>query len=220
MIARSLLLVLFLSFPCFADVKAIIEGPTKANTGDLVVLTTKGSVGDNFVWIMPETLQVLTCDADQQIGFASGRPGVFKFTLIAADKEASIDYITHTVTIGSPPEEPGHPPVTPAPDLSKITEVSKNTAPSDPEIAKKIKEYVEQTVTNIDAMCSIGNCPPLTTAQATYQRAIGNALGTRPRGDQTDWITWRKAVEAVILEYEIETVEQLKYVMQAVIKGL
>lgn len=202
----------------FAQPKAVIDGPTSGNPGDLVVLSTTGSVGDNMVWVLPENLQVMACDAQAQIGFASGKPGVFVFMLIVADTDAAIDWVRHTVTIGD--AGPGDPGPTPAPDLAELTELSRQSAPSDPETGRLLKDYITQTSANIRALCAAGNCPSVEVARASYQRTIGNALGSRPRGSQSNWIDWRKPIEAKLQAYSPQTIEQLIAVMDAVAAGL
>jgi len=208
----------------FAQPKAVISGPSAGNPGDLVVLTSAGSIGDNMVWVIPEKLQVLTCDAQSQLAFASGTPGVFVFQLIVADTNADIDWIKHTVTIGTAPDDPTDPTdpddPTPAPDLAELTELSKRYAPIDPPTAALIKNFIAQTTTNIAALCAAGQCPTVPVAMGSYQRTIGNALGSRPRGSQSNWMLWRTPIEAKIQEYNPQTIDALSAVMTAVAKGL
>jgi hypothetical protein len=216
---KTITAFLLLALPLQADVKAIIEGPTTANTGDLVVLTTGGSIGDNFVWIMPDSIQTITCDADKQVAFASGKPGVFKFTLIAADITASIAYTQHTVTIGTPTTPPENGPPdgpTPAPDLSKLTELSLANTPPDPNTQAVLRQSIHQVHTNIVTQCNAGACPSLAEAQVLYQTAITQALLTRPRGSQTNWIGWRKAIEAAIVQLKPTTIQDLQNIMLAI----
>lgn len=211
-----LLLFLYPTFVC-GDVKAVINGPNNANAGDLVVLTTTGSTGDNFLWILPESLQVLTCDANQQLAFASGKEGTFSFTLIAADKTAAIDYITHTIVIGKtlPPVPDPIPTPIPADDLTKI---SKESAPDDKETAKLLTDYINQTIINIDTLCATNKCPSLEEGKNLYQLAISNALGVRPRGTQSNWLIWREALEKSIPTPN--DIQHLKSIMQAIIAGI
>lgn len=200
---KSLLLFLLLCTPCLADVKAVINGPTQANPGDLVVLTTDGSSGDNYSWIMPENIQVMTCDAQSQVAFASGKPGKFTFILIAADKHASIAYSKHTVSIGNaPPEEPG--PV-PAPDLSELTKLSQQFTPNDPETQQAIKQGIQAV-----------SATTLPEAQKAYQLAIVTAIASRPRGSQSNWIIWRKEIDKAITTLNPQTSQELRNIMLAI----
>lgn len=123
-----------------------------------------------------------------------------------------------TITVGK--AEPPPPPPPPPTDLDAITKVSRDTAPADPETAKLIGDFIKQAATNIDVLCEAGNCPSFDVARASYQQAIGNALGSRPRGSQTDWTPWRKGLEAVLRTAGLETVEQLKAAMLAITKGI
>ena len=211
---------LLLTSIALAEVKAVIEGPVTANTGDLVVLTTTGSVGENFAWIMPANIQTITCDADKQVAFASGKPGVFQFTLIAADLTASIAYTQHTVTItgGTPvpvPPDPDDP--TPAPDLTQLTKISIANTPPDPNTQTLLKQSIQQVHTNIVTKCTAGDCPSIEDAQFSYQSAISQALLTRPRGSQANWIGWRKAIEQAITQIKPTTVQELQNIMMAVV---
>lgn len=121
-----------------------------------------------------------------------------------------------TITVGTTPEEP--PP--PSGDYNELVALSKETAADDPATSAYLKDFIEQTATNIDALCAANNCPSLTEAQLAYQKSIGNALGLRPKGSQTNWIPWRKAIDGKLKTLEITTIEQLKQAMLAVAKGL
>lgn len=213
-----------LTTPLFGQANAVINGPTEAKPGTLVILTTVGSVGDNFVWKLPEGLQVASCNTNEQIFFAVGDAGIYRFMLIAADKEANISYTEHIVTIGQPPpEKPGPgPEPEPAPDLNNLTGLSRDEAAkvNDPDTQKLIKQWVTQTHTNIEALCGTSQCPSLEEAQQQYQQTIQNALATRPRGSQTNWVPWRQAINGAITLIAPTTVEQLQTIMLAVVKEL
>ena len=185
---KTILLLLLLTSSALAEVKAVISGPETANPGDLVVLYTTDSVGDNFVWIQPPKLQVLTCDSSKSLAFAVGTPGVYTFTLIAADTTAAIDYATHTVVVGTPPDPTPTPTPTPVTDFATI---SKSTAPADPETATRIVDAI-----NLTAKFLADKQPTVPEASKVYQTNIGAAFDLRPRGTQADWVPWRKALEA------------------------
>ena len=216
---------LLLTSTLLADVSAVITGPTEARTGDLVVLSAKDATGDNFSWIVPNKLQVMMCNADQDLGFASGTPGVYTFYLIAADKQASIAHTSHTVTITSsgnvpnPPDGPGPTPALPLDELTALSEKLANEV-NDDATAALIANYIEQTAANIKAMCAAGNCPSQTDAISAYQRTIGNALGQRPRGSQANWLPWRKGIDEFVRKLKLETIDQLEAVYLAIGKGL
>ena len=222
---KTLAAFLLLTSSLLADVSAVITGPTTARTGDLVVLSAKDAKGDNFSWIIPASLQVMQCNADQDLGFASGTPGVYTFYLIAADKSASIDYVSHTVTVtsgGTLPDTPDDPEPTPALPLEELTKLSERLAneANDDATAALIANYLEQTAANIKAMCAAGNCPTQTEAISAYQRTIGNALSQRPRGSQSNWVPWRKGIDEFVRKLKLETLEQLEAVYLAIANGL
>lgn len=208
---KSILLLLLLASSAFAEVRAVITGPEQANPGDLVVLSAAESVGDNYIWIQPQHLQTFTCDS-KQLAFAVGTPGSYTFTLVAADKEAAIDYTTHTVVIGKPTPTPTP---TPAPVPNSLTEISRSTAPNDPDTAFKIVENIESTISFIQA-----NQLPVTEVRALFQANIGNALALRPRGSQANWMPWRKALEAEMTRVAPTTQPQLITAYKAVAAGL
>lgn len=222
---KTIAAFLLLTSSLLAEVSAVITGPTVARTGDLVVLSAKDAKGDNFSWIIPASLQVMQCNADKDLGFASGTPGVYTFYLIAADKEASIAYISHTVTISSggslpDPEDPPVPtPALPLEELTKLSERLANEA-NDDATAALIENYIQQTNAIIKSMCVAGNCPTQTEAISAYQRTIGNALGQRPRGSQSNWVPWRKEIDEALRKLKLETLEQLEAVYLAIAKGL
>lgn len=196
-----------------AEAKAVIKGPESTDTGSLVVLTTEGSVGDNFKWIIPQQLQVITCDADQQLGFSSGKPGVFTFYLIAADKDAAIDYATHTVTVGkpTPPDEPDQPDEpNPVPDPEKI---SNDKKPNEPVIFPLLSQRIREAATQLES-----SPRPLQEAIIVYRSAIEDALALRPRGSRADWGPWKKAVSDILLL--IESPSTLNKVMLLVADGI
>lgn len=135
------------------------------------------------------------------------------------------EQLTVTVGEGSGPDdpepddpEPDDP--LPAPGLDELTRISRQAAPNDDATARLLVDYIQQTAANIDALCAATSCPSFDEARAAYQRAIGNALGSRPRGSQADWLPWRKALEPALKNYNVDTVEKLKAAMLAITKGL
>jgi hypothetical protein len=85
-----LILALAIAGNCWA-VDAKIGGPAEAIVGDLVVLTSSESVGDNKLWIIDPAADGRTIECNETLAFAIGTPGRYEFTLVVADKEAQID---------------------------------------------------------------------------------------------------------------------------------
>lgn len=194
----------------FCEVHAVISGPAQSPPGDLVVLHSTESVGDNYKWVAPPGLQTLECSGN--LAFATGKPGTYTFLLIAADKEAAIDVASHTVTVGSPPENPADPTPTPATDFAKI---SSETAPDDKATAAQIISYIDLAEEFI-----VKNKLDIDAARSLYKTNIGLALSLRPRGSQTDWTNWRKALEAKFQEVLPTDVEVLIGAYKQVSLGL
>lgn len=219
---KTILLILLLASSAYAEVRAVIGGPETASPGDLVVLTTTDSVGDNFVWIQPPGIQVLTCNSQEQLAFAVGTPGSYTFTLIAADKEAAIDFTTHTVVVGptTPPEKPTPTPTpTPTP-VPELADISKTTAPNDPPTANQIVLNIEAANKAINDLCAAKQCPTVEAASRIYQANIGHAIALRPRGSQTNWVPWRTALEAAMTKLNPTSLDLLHSAYKEISRGL
>lgn len=221
----SCLLLLSLCSTLFGQATAVISGPTTGSPGDLVVLYTTGSIGDNFIWITPSNVQTLTCDKDKQIAFATGTAGKYKFTLISADKDANISYAEHTVTIGtptnpSPPETGPAPTPTPAPPLNSLFELSKTNKPQDPDTSKQLVANIESATLVINDMCSRQKCPTVDEAARIYQANIQHAIALRPRGSQTNWVPWREALDVELEKLNPSDLDTIKLAYTEIAKGL
>lgn len=219
----ALLLLLLPSFLFAAEAR--IEGPEAAKPGDLVVLSTADSKGDNFVWIVPQGIQTITCDGSKQIAFATATPGTLRFILVVADKEADISYAEHTVIIGVP-RDPGPGKPTPAPEQPEperpagFESTSREFAPDDTETKTAIIASVLGATKSIKAQCDSGVCPALPQAMNIYQRSIQDALASRPRGDQNDWTGWRNALEIKFVEFDPTDLDSIIAAYKAVVDGL
>lgn len=208
-VVRSLafaVLSIALAACAFAQPSAKITGPKESPAGEMVVLSSTGSTGDNLKWIKPDNLQTLQVGCtllDTQVVFATSKAGTYKFVLIVADKEARIDYVEHTVTVGNPkpaPDEPDPKP-DPKPDqpnpgkwnalqaLSKIEADKVN----DPSTRSKLKAAIAATILDIEGKCASGNCPTLQAAQGQVRMAIEATLLSRDENRNTFWVDWRKA---------------------------
>lgn len=191
---RSILL-LALSFPsiCHAEVVAIIKAPTKVNVGDLVVLDSSDSKGDNQKWVIDPRAEGRYLELENRIVFAIGTPGVYSFQLIVADTTAAIDQTKHDVTVGFPttpvpPTNPGPvPPVTPPPSDSSVLDAVKaaTKAVNDPQTAQALRK----------ALMDLPEKTP-----GAVQMKIAEVLLTRSSSSQNiDWLNlWRKPVNEAI----------------------
>lgn len=108
--------------------KAVINGPTSAAPGDLVILSADGSTGAAYRWqLVGSSKSFLPVNDNRQAVFASGTPGVYHFALAVADATdpLTVDLAIHAVTIGRPDPSPG--PDDPPPDQPDTPEVDRLT---------------------------------------------------------------------------------------------
>lgn len=225
---RSLIITLLFASTAFAEVNAVIEGPTTGNPGDLVVIDGSRSVGDGHQWIMPSNIQALACapiSGPGQVAFASGIAGTFTFTLIVADRTAAIDYAVHTVIIGGNPQP--HPPdvptpvPTPAPDLEKISYESASRL-ADATTARGLADSILAVELQIAGLCSRGQCPELKTAQSMMVVAIERRLSERIGASRNvDWLNgWRKPINTALARLTSMDLVKYQAAMRAIAAGL
>lgn len=114
--------LLFLLFPsiCLAQATAIIDGPTEAAPGDLIILDASQSDCDARVWLLVGSdKSFLQFEEGKKCVFASGASGQYHFVLSTAkvtDSVASVATAKFTVTIGCSPQPKPGPTPEPKPD--------------------------------------------------------------------------------------------------------
>lgn len=227
---RSLFLILTLvASTAFAQVDAVIQGPAESLIGDLVVLNSGGSVGDNKVWMVDPAVSGRTIECADTLAFAVGTPGRYEFTLVVADKNADIDFARHVVTIRAsstipPPVDPDPndpnptdpPPVVP-PDTKALTELSrtKASALSDNATATALADSLKQA-------CETSKSKTLTEAKASVSSAFEATMLARVGSSRDkDWLrTWRMPInEAIDQRNPTDTAQYLALIV-AVEHGL
>lgn len=210
-INKTLLLlaaILILCGQVIAQPSAKITGPKEAPAGEMVVLSSSGSKGKNLKWIKPDNLQTLQvgCEVlDTQVVFATNKAGVYSFTLIVVENDV-IDYVSHSVTVGSPlptkpddppPQQP--PPQQPPPNPAKwsnLQAISKGNADklNDAPTRSKLKAAIAAAILDCETKCAAGNCPTMQAAQSSVRLAIETVLLSRSGASaQVDWLSWRKS---------------------------
>jgi len=224
MLAAALLLCV----PSFA-VDAVIEGPSTAFVGDLVVLNTTKSVGDNKLWILDPSIAGKTIQCGDSLAFAVGLPGKYYFTLVVADKEAKIDYQLHMVEITSQPpvvnpptDPPTNPPVDPpkpppSSDLQSFIDLSRSSAAAlaDAPTTLALADALEAAITRAANMA-------LTDAAAECGKTFESVMLAR-RGASADkpWLfDFRKPIEAAIQSSMPTTTQQYLQIQRAIVQGL
>lgn len=214
----------------FAQVEAIIVAPDKALPGELVVLNSSKSKGDNHKWITPEgisTAQAGCTAIDSQVFFATPRAGSYTFYLIVSDKSASIDYAKHTVVIGdssSPKPDPEQPPTQPG-DFAKLTQISRanSLALNDPKTRASLLASLKPVVAQLKSLCDANQCPTLAAAQSRFIGTMEAVLLARPRGESRDanWEeVWRLPNAKFISDSKITSVAKGIEAYDAIVKGL
>ena len=227
---RTIAAWLLLSVACFAQVEAIIDAPSKALPGELVVLNSSKSKGDNHKWITPEGISTAQsgCTAiDSQVFFATPRAGSYTFYLIVSDKTAAIDYAKHTVVIGDsvlPRPDPDVPPSNPG-EFAKLLELSRVNSLSlnDPSTRAALATSLKKIVSDMRAMCDKNECPTLQGAQSAFVHSIESVLLARPRGSSRDanWEeVWRIPNAKWINDAKLQTVAKYLDACDAITKGL
>lgn len=217
-----------------AQPEAKIVGPKQAPAGELVVLSSTGSTGDNLVWVRPDSIQTVQAGCtllDTQIFFSTTRPGNYEFWLIAADKEARISYARHTVevtgSIVQPPPvnpDPEQPPEQPNPaKWLKLQEASKANADkiNDAATRSRLKSSIAATILSIDSKCDAGQCPTVSEAKTQALQAIEGVLLSRTGASaRIDWVPWRKGNQAELDRLGLVDVRDYSAALKAIAAGL
>lgn len=115
-------LILFLSCCSLlpAQSTAIVNGPTQAAAGDLVILDASSSDCDTLAWSLANSdKSFLPVEGGTKCVFASGQPGEYVFMLATAkgnaDGTATVALAKHVLLIGELPTPPDPGPTPPGP---------------------------------------------------------------------------------------------------------
>lgn len=148
----------------------MITAPAQVAPGDLVVLTSSGSVGQARTWsiVGGDPSRFLPVNDDRDAVFASGTPGRYFFTLAVADNTndaLTISVAVHELTIGNPPDpvEPDKPdPIDPdKPD------------PQPPADFDDLADIIRQGAEKIDADSREAEAKLIAAAFADHANRIG-----------------------------------------------
>jgi len=209
--------LLLLPIPVFGEVKAVINAPQQVNIGDLVVLDSSASKGDNRLWVIDPKAEGRYLKLEHQIVFAIGTPGVYQFQLIVADKEANIDQVKHEVTVGTlePPPVVTPPPVDPPSVVNppignnKVRDAVKvaTAAVNDPPTAQAIRQ----------ALISLPEKTPDTVKAEIAKVLLNRTLASQKK----DWATlWRVPVDKAITESQLPFDEVVKQIIEGLAVNL
>lgn len=230
---RTIIAWLLLSVTCLAQTTAIIDGPAMAMPGELVVLNSSRSVGDNHKWIAPDALstaQAGCTGVSSQLFFATPRQGTYEFLLIVTDKQASIEVAKHIVVIKQltapepPPTDPPKPPITPPSKFDALQDLSKTNSVrlSDSATRSALATNLRSAVNSLSKQCEAGTCPTVQGAQAIVQKTIEDTLLARARTSRNaDWLNgWRVPNNQLMSQLGINTVALYLSAIDAITKGL
>lgn len=211
------LLFLLLCSPAFAEVKAVIDGPTKIEFGSLLVLSAKESICDNHDWIVdPKFTTPVRIDKQaKELWSGLPGPGIFTFTLVVTNKEAEIGYAQWTVEVILPPwMKPPQPPIDPPiqPPVSGIIK-------SETERLTKALNDKDTTSKLIYQLDLILTKPEFT--QQEVQQAIDDTLLRRTgESARKDWYNqWRVPLNMTITQ-EIGKGVPLRSCIEQLLEGL
>ena len=215
---RSAVAVLY--FLCastlLAQVDAVIVGPALSKPGDLVVLSSEGSTGDNLKWIVDERLTGRSITFEDKLVFATADVGNYRFVLVVADKTAAIDYETIQVRIGSPTTPDPVDPVDPIPDPAPDTPV-KAIREASAQAARTLADPATAQSLAIALRAASGST--IDDYRTAISKAVEGALLARTGVSRTkDWATaWRRPLDAVI---DGSTIESYRASIAAAADGL
>lgn len=232
MMRQRMLLILAAALLCCVPsfaVDAVIEGPSTAFVGDLVVLNTTKSVGDNKLWILDPSIASKSIQCGDSLAFAVGLPGKYYFTLVVADKEAQIDYQLHMVEIRSqpdiiqpptnppnnPPSDPPQPP--PSSDLQSFIDLARKSATSltDPVTTTALADALEAAIARSANLA-------LADAATEFSKTFESVMLSR-RGASSDkpWLfEFRKPIENAIEKAMPSSTQQYLQIQRAIVQGL
>lgn len=213
------LLLLLLCSPAFAEVKAVIDGPTKIEFGSLLVLSAKESICDNHDWIVdPKFTTPVRIDKQaKELWSGLPGPGTFTFTLVVTNKEAEIGYAQWTVEVTLPPwMKPSNPPIDPPqPPPNPVSGIIKSETER---LTKALndKDTTSKLIYQLDVLLSK---PQFT--QQEVQQVIESVLATRSgESAKKDWYNqWRIPINSSITQ-EIGKGVPLRSCIEQLLEGL
>ncbi len=216
------LLLLLLCSPAFAEVKAVIDGPSKIEFGSLLVLSAKESICDNHDWIVdPKFTTPVRIDKQaKELWSGLPGPGTFTFTLVVTNKDAEIGYAQWTVEVTLPPwMKPTKPPIDPQqPQPVDPPPVSGIIKSETERLTKALndKDTTSKLIYQLDVLLSK---PQFT--QQEVQQVIESVLATRSgESSKKDWYNqWRVPANSIITQ-EIGKGVPLRSCIEQLLEGL
>lgn len=184
---------------------AVIDGPTVADLGDLIVLDASKSDAESFAWKLTNSKKSFRAtDGGKVCMFATGKAGKYSFILATA-KGGTVALVQHDVLVGEPQPEPdpdNPKPVDPVfPDGKyKLADFAYKAAklladPAKATNAPTLGRAWESVASKAAAGAFSGSDPLVQMIAATKtanQAALGSSVPT--------WAPWKQAIEARLTE--------------------
>lgn len=202
---------------CLGESVAVITGPTEAKPGAMFVLDAKESTGDVHQWIAPDTVGENNITCGSRFATAISEPGTYEFILIMADKDPSIAYAKHTVTITGTvpvpdkPDEPGTPP-----SFSKVRQASRDAAVSTGDV-----RTTKHMIASLDIAVPTLADKTIVEAQKSVSYVVEGVLLAREGSSRdADWLVWRRSVNAAVKMTSANTTPRYVFAVEAIVNGL
>lgn len=193
---------------------AIIQGPTEAKVGDLIILDSSPSQGDAFAWVSVDTQNCIEWPDGKKLIFATGTAGTYNFLLAAfswEDGKVTTSIARHSVDVGSLPGPPTPPPPGPGPGPQpppdpdpvplpdgryKLAASAWTWANSLPASAKAKAEAVANGFDAVAAQIAAGVIQDMHKAAEAMSAANNNAMGS----ERQNWTPFLQALDARLSE--------------------
>lgn len=196
--------------------EAVIEGPSEALKGQMIVLNGGQSEGDAFFWIPDPTLNNQNIQCGSQFATSIIKDGVYYFYYVAMDITEDVtiahDYAVHTITVGNPTA-----PTPPPPTDDLLTAIE--------QISRKGARELNDNPTTVSMAAALNGVTPKATVEATAKSVVaaidGVLLRRVPTSRGKDWLNaWRVPLNEAFDTYNPETVADLMKAIKAASRGL
>jgi len=89
-----------------AEAKVVLVAPQSCRIGELVRLDVSASAAASYKWLLvPESVDFLVYDSGERAVFSARTSGKYQFIIAVAYKD-TVDVVTHTITVKTPPAQP------------------------------------------------------------------------------------------------------------------
>ncbi len=222
------LTLIFAASSSYAQVEAVITGPTRIEFGSLLILSGAESTGDNHDWIIdPKFGTPVRIDKNsKELWSGLPGPGIFDFILVVSNTKAEIAHTRWTVEVvlpswlSPPPVNP--PPVNPPPVNPPPVNPPPTTGKVKAEVERLTKQLndkatTERLVSQLEAVAKESG----SDLQDRMKKAIEDVLAKRTGTSASkDWLNgWRVPIDKLVAG-EVANNVTLKSCLDEIIAGL